>query len=133
MTNFESGEKLLKEAEEYFEEMIAAYKRGSWNVVIRRAQEVIELNLKGLLKIMGVEYPKVHDPSEYFLETLKTKGIEVEETIAERIKSISADLADKRAPAFYYEKDYTSKEATEAKEGAEFIAEFIKGLYGRLK
>lgn len=133
MTNFEAGEKLLKEAEEYFEEMVAAYKRGSWNVVIRRSQEVVELNLKGVLKIMGVEYPRVHDPARYFIKVLEAKGIEVDEDTKLKIKCISADLADKRAPAFYFEKDYSDSEATKVREGAEFVRGFVKEIQGRLK
>lgn len=133
MTNFESGKKLLKEADECFEEMISAFQRGSWNMVIRRAQEVIELNLKGILKIIGVEYPKVHDPAKYFLEIAEKKGLGVDKENGEQIKRISADLSEKRAPAFYYEKDYTEKDAIEAKKGAEFIKRFIKSLSERLK
>lgn len=132
MTNFESGEKLLKEAEEYFEEMVSAYKRGSWNIVIRRAQEVVELSLKGVLKIMGVEYPKVHDPARFFIETLDLRGIEVDEATRLKIEETSADLADKRAPAFYFEKEYNEAEASKAKQGVEFIVGFVKTIKKRL-
>jgi len=79
MTNFEAGERLLREAEEYLEEMQRASARGSWNIVIRRSQEVVELSLKALLKIMGVEYPKVHDPAEFFVTVAENRDIALEE------------------------------------------------------
>lgn len=133
MTNFESGEKLLKEAEECLEEMVLAYQRKSWNLVIRRAQEVVELGLKGLLKMMGIEYPKVHDPSEYLFQILEATGIEIEETTREQIKGISASLAAKRAPAFYLEREYSKEEASEAIKEAEFVRGFVKEIQRRLR
>jgi len=39
MKNFESGERLIKDAEIYYEEMIRAFEGKRWNIVIRRAQE----------------------------------------------------------------------------------------------
>ncbi|MBM3240765.1 HEPN domain-containing protein [Candidatus Poribacteria bacterium] len=63
MNNFDINEKLLGEAKEYYEEMHRAFKGNSWNRTIKHAQEVVELCLKGLLKTMGVEYPKSHDAS----------------------------------------------------------------------
>ncbi len=133
MTNFETGEKLLREAEEYLEEMHRAYGRGSWNVVIRRSQEVVELSLKALLKIMGIEYPKVHDTAEFFITVTENRGIALEEETKEKIKKISTELAAKRAPAFYLEKEFTGKEAEEAKEGAEYVLNVAKDLYMKLK
>lgn len=132
MKNFETGKKLIEEAQEYLGEMKRAYRRGSWNVTIRRAQEVVELGLKGLIKIMGAEYPKVHDPMEFVIRTLQRSKIEIKDETKERLKRISAELAEKRAPAFYFERVYSEKEAKEAKDGAEFVWRIIKQLHKRL-
>lgn len=83
MKNFETGEKLIEEAGEYLKEMRRAHKRGSWNVSIRRAQEAVELGVKGLLKIMGIENPKVHDPMEFFINILERRKIEMKEDTKE--------------------------------------------------
>jgi len=133
MTNFELGEKLIKEAEQFLDEAKRAYERGSWNIVVRRAQERVELSLKGLLKIMGAEYPRVHDPAEFFISILERRKIELKEEAKEKLRRISADLAERRAPAFYFEKDYDEREAEEAKEGAEFVLGVVKGLQVKLK
>lgn len=86
-----------------------------------------------LLKVMGVEYPKVHDPAEFFVTVAEDRDIALEEDTREKLKRISADLAVKRGPAFYFEKEYTRKEAEDAKEGAEYVLNVAKDLYMRLK
>jgi HEPN domain-containing protein len=128
MTNFETGEELLKSAEEYYEEMLQAYNRGSWNIVIRHGQEVVELALKGLLKIMCMEYPREHDVSEVFERACKIKGIKIEEEDLSRIKKLSAKLAKHRAPAFYMEKLYTKEEAESIIKELEWFKEVVKHL-----
>lgn len=132
MKNFESGGKLIWEAEVYLEELRQAFQRDFWNIVVRKAQEVVELSIKGILKIMGVEYPKVHDPARFFITTLKRRGILIEEETVIKLKEISKELAEKRAPAFYFEKDYKEEDAVEAKEGAEFVFKMIKKLQKEL-
>lgn len=77
--------------------------------------------LKGLLKIMEVEYPKVHDLGRFFGTILIQKGMELSREEQDKIRFISASLAEKRAPAFYFEKEYTKEEAKEAMEDAFWI------------
>jgi len=66
MNNLELNQKLLTEAELIMGEVRRALEMRAWNLVVRRAQEVVELSLKGLLKLMGIEYPKVHDIGDTF-------------------------------------------------------------------
>lgn len=133
MNNFELGNKLLNEAEEYHEEMLRAYERKSWNIVVRRAQEVIELSLKGLLKMMGVEYPKEHDVGDVFERACQEKGIKVEIETLDRIKRTSSLLARERAPAFYMDRLYGPEQAKEAREGAEHVLGTARELKGKLR
>ena len=49
MDNGERGRRLMAMATEYLQDMEASYGRKSWNAVVRRAQEVVELSLKGVL------------------------------------------------------------------------------------
>ena len=65
----------MKAAGEYHEELLQALNRQSWNVAIRRAQEVVELSLKSLLKILGVEYPRVHHVAPLFPGRQWKKGL----------------------------------------------------------
>jgi len=133
MTNFESGEKLLKEAGIYLEELKRAHAQGFWNITVRKAQEVVELSLKGILKIIGVEYPKIHDPSGFLMSTLEKKGVSLEDEIRKRIEEVSKELSEKRAPAFYFDKEFGEEEASGAKEGAEFVYNFAKEFQEKLK
>ncbi len=132
MKNFEIGERMLKDAEIYYEEMLEAYKKEKWNIVMRRAQEVVELSLKGLLKIMGLEYPKIHDVAPIVIDALKRKGVDMGETF-EEIKEISAFLSKERAAAFYGERIYTKDIAEKGKEGAARIYMVSIELFRKLK
>jgi HEPN domain-containing protein len=132
MKNFESGERLIEDAEIYYKEMKRAFEEKRWNIVIRRAQEVVELSLKGILKIGCVDYPKVHDVAPLFVKFVKEKKLKFDEKILEKIQNISQKLAKERAPAFYGEKIYNEEEAKEAFEGAKEILEFVKNLKVKL-
>ena len=133
MNNFDLSQKLLSEARECYENMLNSYGKSSWNMVIRRAQEVVELSIKALLKIMGVEYPKSHDVGEVFELTCIQNGIMVENTVLIRIKQISYELAKDRSPAFYIEKIYNEENAEKAKTDAEFVMNFAESLSTKLK
>jgi HEPN domain-containing protein len=74
--------------------------RGAWNLVVRRCQETVELALKGALRAVGVEVPKVHDVGI----TLKDHADRFPEVLREsvpRLASISRRLRRERELAFY--------------------------------
>ena len=133
MKNFKSGEDLLKDAQKHYKQLVDAYNERWWNIVIRRAQEVVELSLKGILKMECIEYPKIHDIGAVFVKMMKEKGIELEERIYKKIIEISDYLAKERGPSFYGEKIYTKKDAEKAKEYAEKIIEITRKILKKLK
>lgn len=133
MNNFQRGEKLLSEAESISRELTNVFERNLPNLVVRRAQEVVEISLKALLKMMGIEYPKVHDVGSLLEEVIEKRRIKMEGRILKRIKEISSYLARDRAPSFYFEKDYTLEEARRAKEDALGVLDFAKKLTKRIK
>jgi hypothetical protein len=49
------------------------------------------------------------------------------------IEEISKELAEKRAPAFCFEKEFGEVEASRAKEGSEFVYNFVKEFFGKVK
>ena len=58
----EDGEKLIGQGEAIFRrEVQSAYGGQDFNLTVRRAQEVVKLALKGGLKVLGVDYPRVHE------------------------------------------------------------------------
>ena len=133
MNNFDTGEKLLTEARVDLERVKEEYKRRRWNRVVRAAQEAVEHSLKGLLKMMGIEYPKVHDVGDIFEDACRGKGVDLEKEIFQEIREISASLADERSPAFYMERTYTQRKAQEAMRGAERVLEEAEEIARQLR
>ena len=86
MNNHETAEKLVAEAHLLYEELDRAYERRHWNLVVRRAQEVVELCLKGLLKALGTEYPRLHDVGDAFAEAVAAKCLDIEDHTIEQIR-----------------------------------------------
>lgn len=133
MTNEERKNFLLKQAEKEFQEMLSAYQENNYNRTIRKAQEASECYLKGILKLINIEFPKEHDIGDYFGKILLKRKIMVDNNTLKKIKLISEELTKKRAPAYYGEEFYTKEEAEEAKDYAEFVRNFVKDLLERLK
>ena len=133
MTNREQGERLLREAERIFErELKAAFSQGDNNLTVRRAQEVVELTLKGALRFLAIDYPKVHDVGSIFAKEVKNKRLLVKEDDVKRIKRVSLWLAQARAPSFYGERDYVLEDAQEAFEDAAFTLNCLKSALSKI-
>lgn len=125
-TNKEQGEKLLKEAEWIFEkDLKSAMEEENYNLAVRRAQEVVELSLKGCLRILGIDYPKVHDAGFVFVREASNK-LGIKEDSLKEIERSSKWLSDARAPSFYGERDFTSEDAKKAFEDADYVLKEIK-------
>ena len=133
MNNAELNGRLITEAELIMEEARRALDSQAWNLVVRRAQEVVELSLKGLLKLMGVEYPKTHDVGDIFVKVCEEKKIKIDEKVLIEMQQISRQLAEDRAPAFYIEKEYTQEQAEEALQSAKKVLDEAERLTQRLK
>ncbi len=100
--------------------------------VIREAQEVVELSLKGMLREIGIEPPKWHDVGPLILEFKEKFPDEVLKS-AEKLASISKWLRKEREFAFYGEVDfipteeYDQNDAELASRDAELVVK-IAGL-----
>jgi HEPN domain-containing protein len=99
VTNQEKTDKLLRGANWAFQDMERALEQGEWNIAIRRAQEVVETTLKGVLTLMGADYPKEHDPSQVFARVVRERGLEVPDETLKETQALWAALAEKWAPA----------------------------------
>jgi HEPN domain-containing protein len=78
----------------------SALKRGHHPEVVRYSQEAVELSLKACLRMIGVEYPKVHDVGD----ELKLNSPRFPTWFSRRIEEfakISTELAMKRAASMY--------------------------------
>lgn len=127
----EAGERLIQESEKIFQRDVrSALDAGDFNLVVRRAQEVVELALKGGLKVLGVDYPKVHDVAPVFSEQVKQKLGEVDAEVLERTEDISFWLTQARAPSFYLERDYGEQDAEHALQDAMFVLTEVRRILG---
>ncbi len=132
MTNQEKTDKLFGGANWAFQDMRRALDQNEWNIALRRAQEVVETTLKGLLTLMGVDYPKEHDPGGVFAKVARERRLGVPDETLQEIQALSADLARKRAPAFDFEIDIAPEEARRAAEGAAKVLQLGLDLRARL-
>ena len=113
-TNREQGEKLLKEAEWIFDrDLKIAVDEANYNLAVRRAQEVVELAIKGCLRILSIDFPKVHDAGYVFMKEVGEK-LDFQEGSLKEIERISKWLAEARAPSFYGERDFTKEDSKRA-------------------
>lgn len=131
-TNREQGEKLLREAQWIFErDLKIAIEEENYNITVRRAQEVVELSLKGCLRILGIDYPKVHDAGFVFVLEAG-KRLNFKENTLKEIERISKWLSEARAPSFYGEKDFTSEDAKRAFKDAAFVLGEVNAAIGTI-
>jgi len=103
----------------------------SWADVVREAQEIVELALKGLLRSCAVEAPRIHDVSDVLVAEQERlpPGVRAE---VDRLAAISRDLRRDRELAFYGAEDltpssfYTRDDAVRAREGARRVVRVVK-------
>jgi hypothetical protein len=108
---------------------------GSWADVVREAQEVVELALKGLLRRCAVEAPRIHDVSDVLLAERDRLPAALRAE-AERLAGVSRDLRRDRELAFYGAEDltpsrfYTRDDAVRAREGAALVVRLVQPFVG---
>lgn len=102
----------------------------AYSDVIREAQEIVELSLKGLLRFVGIEPPKWHDVSPILKENKSMLPVTIVNNL-DRIVKISKKLRKERELAFYGDEDfipteeYDFKDAMDAIRGANFIVRIV--------
>lgn len=100
MTSEAMARDFLARAGRCLREARAACDEGDYALCVRRAQETIELAIKGLLRLVGIEFPLEHDVSEVLLSSagrfpMVWQGVLPD--LARRMREITP----KRGPAMY--------------------------------
>jgi HEPN domain-containing protein len=136
MRNAGLADDYVRRAEVRLRAIDVLYAAGSWADVVRESQEAVELALKGLLRHVGVETPRVHDVSDVLLSCQDRLVGPLREEVA-RLAEISKDLRRDRELAFYGAEDltpsdfYSKEDASTAREGARFVVSsvvrFVRG------
>jgi len=100
MTADEMARSFLGRAKTVLREAERLYEDEAWNLVVRRCQEAVELALKGLLRAVGAEVPRVHDVSGALRRNLDRLPVAVAAEI-DTLVSASRRLREERELAFY--------------------------------
>jgi HEPN domain-containing protein len=131
MTNDNLAKSYFIKAEKRLKILDILLNEEDYSDVVREAQEIVELSLKGMLRFVGVEPPKYHDVGPLIVEYKERfKGISSEEIM--KIAQISRKLRKERELAFYGDIDfipteeYTLDDANEAIEGARFVVKIAQ-------
>jgi hypothetical protein len=133
MTNISLAQSYLMKAEKRLKVLGLLFQEQDYSDVVREAQEIVELCLKGMLRFVGIEPPKHHDVGPLLLEH-RAKFQAPTAGALEQIASISRALRKERELAFYGDIDfipteqYTADDAQEAIEGARFVLENAQKL-----
>ena len=103
------------------------YDAGSWADVVRESQEAVELALKGLLRSVGVDPPRVHDVAD----VLEAERKRVPATLAgdlERLAAVSRSLRRDRELAFDGAEDLTPSDFYKETDAAaaRFVVERVR-------
>lgn len=134
MTNVSLAKSYIKKATDRLDILALLFNKGAYSDVVREAQEIVELCLKGMLRFVGVEPPKYHDVSPLMIEHKdRFKDISLEDIM--KIAKISKELRKERELSFYGDIDfipteeYTIDDARDAMEGAHFVLEKARKLF----
>lgn len=107
------------------------FKEDDYSDVVREAQEVVELCLKGMLRAVGIEPPKFHDVGKLLIEhEEKFKPINIKDL--KKTARISKELRKERELAFYVDIDfipteeYTMDDAKNAIKDANFVVDIAR-------
>jgi HEPN domain-containing protein len=109
MTNKTLAQSYRVKAEKRLKILEVLFKEEAFSDVIREAQEIVELALKGMLRQVGVEPPKWHDVGAVIIEFAERLPEKVAGDVKE-LARISSWLRKEREFAFYGDIDFIPTE-----------------------
>ncbi len=126
MTNDSLARSYLKKASDRLVILDVLLQKGGYSDVVREAQELVELALKGMLRAIGIEPPKLHDVGGLLIEH-RSRFSQVVQGRLEELAKISKRLRKERELAFYGDVDfipteeYSIDDARRAQQDAETV------------
>ncbi|NGZ08116.1 MAG: HEPN domain-containing protein [Nitrospira sp. LK70] len=109
MTNESLAQSYLKKASDRLDVLELLIGKEAYSDVVREAQELVELALKGMIRSIGIEPPKIHDVGNLLLEYRERFPEEVRAQLAD-LAIISKRLRKERELAFYGDLDFIPTE-----------------------
>lgn len=98
--------------------------------IMREAQELVELALKGLLRSVGIDPPKWHDVGRIMLDNASLFPTDMQPCLP-RMAEISARLRKERELSFYGEIDFIPEE-NYSRADAELVIADVDWILARL-
>jgi HEPN domain-containing protein len=133
MTSKDLAQSYLRKSIDRLDVLDLLFKKGAYSDVVREAQEIVELSLKGMLRAVGIEPPKFHDVGSLIIEHKdRFKGIFLRDL--KKIAKISKELRKERELAFYGDIDfipteeYGKNDATKAMTNASWVVDIAKKI-----
>lgn len=125
-------------AKDYFRKVLIRRKalevlqqEGGFSDVVRESQELVELLLKALLRLRGIEPPKWHDVGPILKQNKELFVIFSPEGL-DRAVEFSKYLRKERELALYGDEDYLPTESYSMKDGLYCLTE-VDWLIGKIK
>ncbi|TKS59654.1 MAG: DNA-binding protein [Nitrospira sp.] len=109
MTNKSLAQSYLRKASDRLDVLELLLKKAAYSDVVREAQELVELALKGMLRSIGIEPPKLHDVGGLLLDHRERFPQDIRDQLAE-LAGISKRLRKERELAFYGDIDFIPTE-----------------------
>lgn len=138
MTNESLAQSYLRKAENRLKVLNVFFKEKDYSDVVREAQEIVELCLKGMLRAVGIEPPKIHDVGGLLIEHKNKFHAKVASQV-DKLSEISKRLRKERELAFYGDIDfipteeYTIGDARLAIKEAKVVVRAAQKVIGRVK
>ncbi len=132
MTNHSIGRAYIEDARLILHEAEASLKEGHHHRTVRKCQESVEMALKGLLRVAGIEYPRAHRVGRVLLDS-PIHQVTTLERLRE-IARIADELADTREEAFYGSEEqpaaelFSAEDASDALRKAKDVDAFVSEL-----
>jgi HEPN domain-containing protein len=133
MTNTSLAQSYLIKALKRLKILEVLLDEAAYSDVIREAQEIVELALKGMLRQVGVEPPKWHDVGQV-LKEYRDRFPESAAIQVERLAEISAWLRKEREFSFYGDIDfipteqYSEADALQAIQDAQLVVSIAESV-----
>ena len=122
MTNTSLAQSYLVKATKRLRILQVLFDDDAFSDVVREAQEIVELCLKGVLRQVGVEPPHWHDVSPMLMEYCERLPQPFQEHIA-RVAEVSGWLRKEREFSFYGDIDFIPTEEYAQRDAERAIAD----------
>jgi HEPN domain-containing protein len=132
MNSFEEGRAYIDDAWIILAEAEESVEKGHFHRAVRKCQESVELALKGLLRMYGVEYPKRHLFASILQRSPLVQLVDPDELNA--IIEIADRLAEEREVSFYGSGQaaasqlFSDADARESISDGKKVLEFVRRL-----